>query len=208
MTVLRLLRDGRWPVHVEGPLLAPEDVLAVQDATTLVEQCRRRCDEITAEARERAAHEVQAGLQRGLDEAAARCAARLLDYERAQQAEWDRREQETLSLVMLVLERLGPALAPAELVRTLVRQAVGEARQARRLLVKVHPDHRAAIEAELGALRAGCTWLESLEVVGAPELAADDCVLESPHGFINAGWATQLAAIRQVLLDNARAPHE
>jgi flagellar biosynthesis/type III secretory pathway protein FliH len=33
-----------------------------------------------------------------------------------------------------------------------------------------------------------------------PELAADDCVLESPNGFINAGWTTQLAAIRQVLM--------
>jgi type III secretion protein L len=135
----------------------------------------------------------------------ARCAARLLEYEQAQQAHWQRREQDTMALVMLVLERLGTSLAKGELIRTLVRQAVSEARQARRLLIKVHPDQVSAVEQELGPLRVSCAWLETLEVIGVPELAADDCVLESPNGFINAGWATQLAAIRQVLASTTAA---
>jgi type III secretion protein L len=206
MPVLQLLANGRWPVHADDPVLSPEDLLAVQQARTLARQCEQRSDEIVQAARARMQQEVDAGFQRGLQDGTARCAARLLEYEQAQQAEWQRREQDTMALVMLVLERLGPALAPGELIRTLVRQAVSEARQARRLLIKVHPDHMRAIEEELKPLRVQCAWLETLEVMAVPELAADDCVLESPNGFINAGWATQLAAIRQVLAGTATPP--
>jgi hypothetical protein len=35
MTVLQLLAEGGWPVHADGPVLTPEDLLAVRDATTL-----------------------------------------------------------------------------------------------------------------------------------------------------------------------------
>jgi type III secretion protein L len=206
MTVLQLLADNGWPVRADDPVLEPEDLLAVQQATTLARQCEQRSDEIVQAARARMEQEVDAGFQRGLRDGTARCAARLLEYEQAQQAEWQRREQDTMALVMLVLERLGPALAPGDLIRTLVHQAVSEARQARRLLIKVHPDHVRAIEEELKPLRVQCAWLETLEVMAVPALAADDCVLESPNGFINAGWATQLAAIRQVLAGTAAPP--
>ncbi len=203
MTVLQLLAEGGWPVHADGPVLAPEDLLAVRDATTLARQCEQHSQSLLRTARAQMQREIDAGFNSGMADASARCAARLLEYEQAQQAEWQRREQETMALVMLVLERLGASLAKGELIRTLVRNAVSEARQARRVLIKVHPGQVGAVEEELGPLRVSCAWLETLEVIGVPELAADDCVLESPNGFINAGWATQLAAIRQVLASTA-----
>jgi flagellar assembly protein FliH len=202
MTILQLLKDGGWPVH-GSPVLAPEDLLAVREATTLVEQCMQRCRAIDIDAHERARLQIEAGFQRGVSDGAMRCAERLLQYERAHDAAMQQREKEVLALVMTVLERLAPALARGELIRTLVRQAVTEARQARRLLVKVHPDHVASVEQELVGLRANCTWLETLEVIGTADLAEDDCILESPNGFINAGWTTQLAAVRQVLQEAA-----
>jgi flagellar assembly protein FliH len=205
MTVLQLLRGGGWPVHADDPVLSPEDLRAVRHAATLARQCEQRGDELLQSARAQMQREIDAGFKSGMEDGSARCAARLLEYEQAQQAEWQRREQDTMALVMLVLERLGTSLAKGELIRTLVRQAVGEARQARRLLIKVHPELVSAVEQELGPLRVSCAWLETLEVIGVSELAADDCVLESPNGFINAGWATQLAAIRQVLASNTTA---
>ena len=199
MTVLQLLSNDAWPVHTDDPVLSPEDLLAVQHASTLAEQCERHSAELLQTARAQMQQEIDAGFQQGLADGSARCAARLLDYERAHHAAWQQREKDVMALVMMVVERLAPALARGELIRTLVRQAVSEARQARRLLIKVHPDHVAAVEDELASLRVACAWLETLEVIGVAELAGDDCLLESPNGFINAGWATQLAAIRQVL---------
>lgn len=202
MTVLQLLSSGGWPVHADDPVLSPDDLRAVQHAATLARQCEQRSDELMRQARAQMQREIDAGFNSGMAEGSARCAARLLEYEQAQQAEWQRREQDTMALVMLVLERLGTSLTKGELIRTLVRNAVSEARQARRVLIKVHPGQVGAVEEELGPLRMACAWLETLEVIGVPELAEDDCVLESPNGFINAGWATQLAAIRQVLASN------
>jgi type III secretion protein L len=205
VTVLQLLATHDWPVHADDPVLLPEELLAVQEAATLAQQCEQHRRALLQTAQAQMQREIEAGFQRGVTDGSARCAARLLEYEQAQQAEWQRREHETMALVMLVLERLGTSLAKGDLIRTLVRQAVSEARQARRLLIKVHPQQVSAVEEELGALRTACAWLETLEVIGVPELADDDCVLESPNGFIHAGWATQLAAIRQVLAGEAAA---
>jgi flagellar biosynthesis/type III secretory pathway protein FliH len=200
MTTLQLLSGGAWPLHVTGPVLMPEELQAITHAVTLAQQCERRSDELLQAARAQMQREIDAGFKSGMEQGSALCATRLLKYEAVHQAEWQRREQDTAAMVMLVLERVGPALlAQGELVRTLVRQAVSEARQARRLLVKVHPDQVRAVEDEIGALRLSCGWLETLEVIGVPELAVDDCVLESPNGFVNAGWSIQLAAIRAVL---------
>ena len=55
-------------------------------------------------------------------------------------------------------------------------------------------------------LRRTCPWLDSLEVLGDDGLARDDCLLESPHGFIRAHWKTQLTAVRAVLGDLAAMP--
>lgn len=204
MTVL-LLADG-WPVHTDDPVLSPEELLAVAGAQTLAQQCVQRCETVLQAAQARVRSEIDAGLQRGLAEGAARCAAQLFAHEQAQQQHWQRLERDTLSMVLVVLERIAPALGRGEVVRSLVRQAVSEARQARRLLVKVHPDCVDAVQSDLGSLRSSCAWLESLEVVGMPELGADDCVLESPNGFVNAGWATQMAAIREVLSGAVHVP--
>jgi flagellar assembly protein FliH len=206
MTVLQLLSNNAWPVHAGDPVLSPKDLLAVQHAATLAEQCEQRSVQLLQTARAQMQQEIDAGFQQGLAEGGARCAERLLQYEQAQAQEWQQREKDVMALVMMVVERLAPALARGELIRTLVRQAVGEARQARRLLIKVHPDHVATVEEELASLRMTCSWLETLEVIGVAELADDDCVLESPNGFINAGWATQLTAIRQVLAGTAAPP--
>jgi flagellar biosynthesis/type III secretory pathway protein FliH len=181
-------------------VLLPAQALAdTSDALTLAQQCEERAEEVLAQAHEQARHEAAAGLRRVLEEAAARCAQRLLEIERERHADWQRRQQEVLDLVMLVLDRVAPSLARGELIGALVRQAVGEARQARRLLVKVAPDVAAGVRDEVAALRASCAWVESLEVVAAPQLEGDDCLIESPHGVIDAGWTTQLAAVRALL---------
>jgi flagellar biosynthesis/type III secretory pathway protein FliH len=186
-------------------VLSPDELRAVQDAGTLAAQCEQRCRALLAQAQRQAQAQFDAGLRRGLQEGAARCAAQLLAYEASQQAQWQRQEQDVLAIAMLVLERVAPTLGQGELVRALVRQAVAEARQARRLLIKVHPDAVAGVQAELGRLQQSCAWLESLDVIGVPEFDADHCVLESPHGYVNAGWPTQLAAIRQTLEGTAAA---
>jgi flagellar biosynthesis/type III secretory pathway protein FliH len=205
MTVLQLMSNGAWPIRADDPVLSPEDLLAVQHASTLAEQCEQHSAALVQAARAQVQQQIDAGFRQGMAEAGARCAARLLDYEGAHEAAWQQREKDVMALVMMIVERLAPALAQGELIRALVRQAVVETRQARRLLIKVHPDHVAAVEADLASLRLACAWLETLEVIGVAELAGDDCVLESPNGLINAGWATQLAAIRQVL-DGAATP--
>lgn len=104
-----------------------------------------------------------------------------------------------------MLARLASQLDRGELVRALVRSAIAEALQSRRVVIKVAVELVELVERDLGALQLAYPWVETLEVIGTEELGTDDCLLETPHGDVNASWSTQLAAIRALLTDSARA---
>jgi flagellar biosynthesis/type III secretory pathway protein FliH len=177
-------------------VLSPEEVQSLIGARGLLEGARARREQLIADGERLRDEAVRSGHAQGLQEGAAACAQRLLEYERSHAQAAGQRQREVVELVMLVLERVAPALDAGELVAALARQAVQEARQSRRLLVRVAPSALAAVLREIEALRPHCNWLEALRAEADDTLAGDDCVLESPHGFVNAGWATQRAAIR------------
>jgi type III secretion protein L len=203
MSTFRLLRASDWAIELPNPVLQPDELGALLDARELLATCEAQARALTRQGIEALDEQSRRGFEQGLAQGAAAIAERLLEFEH-ERAEWlAGRHRQVVDLVVLVLERVAPALREGRLVRALVHQAVLEARHAPRLHVKVNPECVAAVEADLEALRRSCPWLESLEVDGVEGMAVDDCLLESPHGFIQAGWSTQLAAIRHVLDDLA-----
>ncbi len=199
MTTFRLLRASEWAVELPNPVLQPDDLGALLDARELLATCEVQAAALTRQGIEALDEQSRRGFEQGLEQGAAAITERLLEFEQ-ERAEWlAGRHRQVVDLVVLVLERVAPALREGRLVRALVHQAVLEARHAPRLHIKVNPECVDAVEADLDALRRSCPWLESLEVDGVEGMSVDDCLLESPHGFVQAGWSTQLAAIRHVL---------
>jgi flagellar biosynthesis/type III secretory pathway protein FliH len=193
-------------VHTDSPVLLPAELAALLDMSELAARCEAEGQALIEKGQQNFDAEVRRGYEHGLALGAAACAERLLGFER-ERAQWlAERHRQVVELVELVLDRIAPALAEGKLVRTLAHQAVLDARHAQRLLVKVHPALVAGIQSDLDDLRRTCPWLDSLEVLGDDSLARDDCLLESPHGFIHAHWQTQLAAVRAVLGDLAAMP--
>jgi type III secretion protein L len=190
--------SGLW-VAGERRVLSPEEFGALQTAQHMLTQCRDHCDAQEAQGAARIHQQERLGYQQGLERAAREGAQRLLEFERSRALALAAQQSELADLVMVVLERIAPALGPGELIRVLARQAVEHARHASRALLKVHPACVDDVELELEDMRRSCAWLDSIEVVGVEGMQPDECLLESPHGFVNASWQTQLGAIRSLM---------
>lgn len=190
--------SGLW-IASDRRVLSPEEFGALQTAQHMLTQCRAHCDALVAQGEARMRQQERLGHQQGLERAAREGAQRLLEFERSHALTLAQQQRELAELVMVVLERLAPALGPGELIRVLARQAVEHARHASRALLKVHPACVDDVERELENMRRSCAWLESIEVVGVDGMQLDECLLESPHGFVNASWQTQLGAIRSLM---------
>jgi flagellar biosynthesis/type III secretory pathway protein FliH len=202
MAALQLLPDRLWPVHAESVLLLPDDLQQLHGATTLAQQCQARCAALLRQASDDAQALREQATQQGLAQGLQQAALQTLRHEQARAAQWQQREQELVNLVLLLLDRVAPALQPGELVSALARQAVSEARHAERLMIEVHPSQLAAVQAQLQSVHEACPWLHSLQARADDQLPVDDCVLRAPTGHVRAGWAVQRAALEALLRDS------
>jgi type III secretion protein L len=198
-----LLTEDRVRVDAHRAVVSADRFSALQNGQQLLHACleeRRRilaASEVEADVRRREGYEI------GLRVGAQALAERLAGWERDRQAQSASLERDVLDLLRVVLDRMAPSLPVGELLRALVRQAVLEQRQARRLVIKVHPDQVEIIAQDVHGLKRACTWLDALEIVAEPALGIEDCLLESPHGCVNASWPLQRAAIERVIAQAA-----
>jgi flagellar biosynthesis/type III secretory pathway protein FliH len=195
---------GVW-AHSGSRVLAPEDLTSLQSAQDLLARCLAQGQALVQRAQADAAALQRQAHAQGLAQATQELQTRLWQIERSHaQAQADQqaqRPQELADLVMLVLERLAPALAPGELIRSLAQQAVAHATPSQRVVLKVHPDAVAAVQAEMQTLCQHTAWLDNVKVLAVEGMAADECLLETPHGFVSASWPKQLQAMRQLVRD-------
>jgi flagellar biosynthesis/type III secretory pathway protein FliH len=199
MTLINLFAGADLFAQTDGKVLSPAEFSALQSVQDMLAQCAVHCDALQAKTQARMAQQERRGYQRGQQRASAEHAQRILELEHAYTKAQTQQPLEVAELVMTVLEKLAPALGRGELIRALARQAVEHAQTASRVLLKVHPHCADDVEDELDALRRGCAWLDSIEVLAVDGLREDECLLESPHGFVKASWADQLKGIRAMV---------
>jgi type III secretion protein L len=199
MAWMNLLDGTDLAAASDRRVFSPEEFGALETAQQLVTQCRAWCEAQQARSHARAQAQERLGYRQGLVRAAQEGAQRLLEFERSHAQAAGERQRELADLVIVVLERLAPELAEGRLIRTLARRAVEHSRHASRVLLKVHPDCVEPVEAEIGTLRHACAWLDSIDVIGVEGMRLDECLLESPHGFVNASWPAQIRAIRSLI---------
>lgn len=203
MPQLKLLDGRALAAYAPGAVLQPEELDALSHSGELLSATQAKVEQMLRDARGLIEARARAGFDQGMQHAAAAVARRLLEYERRHARAAAASEAQLVELVLLVLERMAPQLDCSELVRVLARNAIAETLQARRVIIRVNPRNVPAVQADLGALQLAYPWLESLEVIGEQALADGDCLLETPHGDVNASWSTQLDAIRATLTGSA-----
>ena len=198
-------------VHLSEPAA---DTQAQQARASLQEEQRRwreQAEEELSNLRARVEQEARAaGHAKGLEEARAQHAARLerLDALLSQLGGLLGQQLEQVQDLVVavayesVVKILGRAAVTPEGVRALVMEAVAQVRQQEELVIRVAAqDYRLLLEdlpAEHPLARPG------IAIRPDPELADGGCVVDTDAGRLDARLQTQLAALRDVLVQARR----
>lgn len=182
---------------IAGTLIRREAWTALSEVSSLLE----RAESIRRTAREEVDAERAAarreGVEKGRLEGLAEVTAELVRVNNEARAFTAREELRIADLACAVVSRIAPRLDG--LVPALAIEAVRELQAEQYIVVRVHPDQLAAVEAEIGQLRELQPGVAQFQVVADAELAPQGCVLVSDSGKVEAGVDEQIAALRVVL---------
>ena len=176
-----------------GRILRADQAGLYRDAAEAMTAAKAAADEMrTAAASDAAAAHAQriAELERDARQNAARILAETTAA--AQQSLAGLRREIAEAIAEGVAKVVG-GIDLAEAVARTAQRALAELVERRAVVVHVNPAAQAATRARLAA------WGDGARVVGDPALATDACVIETPMGFVRAGLAKQIAALRAAL---------
>lgn len=174
-----------------GRVVPKAVVDASAQARRLVEEARAKADELIAAAQRRAADLQLIAETEARAEASAKLAAHALALASHEAKSDERALDRTIALARLLAERLldsSLALAPEQIV-TLARQALREARGARRLAVVAHPDDANLLTQSMASLGVP---IETLRIVPDGARARGSLRIETEIGVLDADLAPQL----------------
>ncbi|HEY5372993.1 MAG TPA: FliH/SctL family protein [Polyangiaceae bacterium] len=174
-----------------GQIVRREVLDAAERATRLVAAAQERAAQIVADA-ERAAAELRLLAEaEGRADAAAKIAARALALRHHEARGEERELSRSVDLARLLAERLlGESLRVApEQVGALARQALSEARGARRITVVAHPEDAKILEHSLTALGLDPS---TAQIRADATRARGDLRIETEIGVLDAELAPQL----------------
>jgi len=166
---------------------------AEQEAAALLAAARAEADEIRAEAR-----------RAGEAEGRAQAEAEILELQLAARSEAERVRAEALPGAQALAARMAQKIVgrAVELdpraMAEIAAQALAAARARSGLVVlRVHPDDRATIEAQRPQLMARLAQAIELRVVADAMVSRYGCIVDSPAGRLDARLETQLAALER-----------
>jgi flagellar biosynthesis/type III secretory pathway protein FliH len=172
--------------------VAPKSVVdASAEATRLLSEARREAEQLLAGAERRAADLRRLAEAEARAEAAAKLAAHALSLASYEAKADERALDRNVALARLLAERLlGTSLAVApEQVVALARQALAEARGARRLGIVAHPEDARLLSDSIASLGV---VVETVRIVPDAARARGSLRIETDIGVLDADLAPQL----------------
>lgn len=205
--------DGRLQEGVPLPSSAPQDIAETTDAADLVEEARRRADELLAEASTEVAdvraegyrHGRDQGYLDGMNEARAELADALALVQAAAQSAQAVRHQllaatepEIIELVIdtvhaVISERMS---SDDSFVLLTVERALQKLGNQNAVRVRIHPQDLSVVTSHLET-RNGT--VQSFEVFGDGSIGIGGCVIDTAAGEIDARLDVQLDAVARAL---------
>jgi flagellar assembly protein FliH len=186
-------------VSIHRKILNESEVRTVQSAQELIEKCRQQCTEIMDRVDADREAELGRGYQEGREAGLRSCGELLIEIEAKNAAYWDSHAQHVTMLVHAVLDRVVGKMSPQELVADMASEVIKQMTQERRVVVKVHANCVEHLKKSLFKLKGDLPWMEQIEVLAEPSFNMHDCLIETPNGYVNAGWDVQMRAIQSTL---------
>lgn len=183
----------------ERKVLKETEYAALLDATAVVEVAHKEAGRIVEQAQTQAQQSQRHGYERGLEQARAEYAAKLVDDALAAQ-----RQLRVLrgAMAHIVVKALGQFLAdasPQVLFETALARVDNLVRNEPFLTMRVAPAQESVVQQVLSRLRQEAGWTMPVAVQADPALQPGECVVQTPSGSIDIGLAAQLDAFRRAV---------
>jgi type III secretion system HrpE/YscL family protein len=174
-----------------GPKVIPAQVVdATQRARAIVARAQEQAEALMSDA-------VAQGRAQGRAELAAQLLQLAADRERMLAAI----EPQAIEVAMLAAGRvIGQELSSRpELIAQMVAPLLERVRRAKSVVLRVHPDDRAALEPCLASLRDRSELSAALQIETDPQLSRGSIIVVSELGSLDARVETQLDALSRAL---------
>lgn len=198
-----IIDRSQHTLAISGSVIRRDAWTALGEIAALLEHAESIRNGARAEVDAERAVARREGVEAGRREGLAQVAGELLRVQHEARAFAAREEARIADLACAVVARIAPRLEG--LVPALAIEAVRELQAEQYLVVRVHPDQLAAIEAEMNQLRELQPGVAQMQVMADAELAPQGCVLVSESGKVEAGLDEQIAALR-VAMRRAATP--
>lgn len=198
-----IIDRSQHTLAIAGSVIRRDAWTALGETSSLLEHAESIRNGARAEVDAERALARREGVEAGRREGLSQVAAELVRVHNEARAFTVREEARIADLACAVVSRIAPRLVG--LVPALALEAVRELQADQYLVVRVHPDQLAAVEAEMNQLREAQPGVAQIQVAADAELAPQGCVLVSESGKIEAGLDEQIAALR-VAMRRAATP--
>ena len=183
----------------EGRIVRRPDAEAYAEGRAYLDAAMRKVEEWQARAAEAYEQRRGEGFAEGIREGKEESLRLVAETHRRADAFLASLEPKIEQLVLQMVERIVGTFEGRALVLRLARQGLHRLRHETRLRVLVAPETVASVQADIQRIAAEEVPGALVTVEADPSLAADDCVLASPLGYLRVGLGDQLRALRQGL---------
>ena len=180
-------------------LVKKESFAAMSEAAGILDAARMQARHILALAEEQRTQVLESARLEGEQDGLRGYLEHVAELDRRAADFYARAEAELLRLSIGIASKIvGVELKTApEAVVPMVTQALATVRQARRIVIQVHPSQTKLLKANLQKLDLSATC--DVQVVGDSTLEPGGCVIESELGIVDARLSTQLRVIERLL---------
>jgi type III secretion protein L len=204
MGLVVLTERPDWQLACDSKVLEPVDVLAIENATQLMQSVELYGTRVLRAALKVYDDRAQEGFKTGEVRAQATVAERLFALEAARASLIDMLRPSLTDLLLDAMGRLARGI-PRERLYASALAAIDESwRSARWACMRVHPQNVATAKQALADLATAGHSMTSIGVVGDHAITLEGCRFESDLGFADAGLDAQLQALRNAFSEGLR----
>ena len=195
-----LLKNRDFSVSSPDGVVSADDAAAVRSASEIIAAAEAEAAAIREDAKKAFEEERKRGYEKGINDGKMEIAMQKIDLVDSSVAFMEKVEGKMVDVVMKALRNCVTEIGDKTMVVEIVKKTLGAViRTQRHVTLKVAPEMVETVKAQVSALCAAYSTIETFDVVEDSRLKGAACILETEAGVADASAETQIAAIERSL---------
>ena len=195
-----LLKNRDFSVSSPDGVVSADDAAAVRSASEIIAAAEAEAAAIREDAKKAFEEERRRGYEKGINDGKMEIAMQKIDLVDSSVAFMEKVEGKMVDVVMKALRNCVTEIGDKTMVVEIVKKTLGAViRTQRHVTLKVAPEMVETVKAQVSALCAAYSTIETFDVVEDSRLKGAACILETEAGVADASAETQIAAIERSL---------